>query len=83
MFVIFGVVGFILVIVFLSLWSNKKNKTGARITYGSLTMMSLMFMGLSYVAFTGYFVNQQRTGPEILKNMTDAFSKKNKVGIEP
>ena len=83
MFVIFGVVGFILVIVFLSLWSNKKNKTGARITYGSLTMMSLMCMGLSYVAFTGYFVNQQRTGPEILKNMTDAFSKKNKVGIEP
>jgi cation transport ATPase len=83
MFVIFGVVGFILVIVFLSLWSKNTNKTGARIAYGSLTMMSLMFMGLSYVAFTGYFVNEQRTGRQIIDNFKDAVRRSDRVGIAP
>lgn len=83
LFLIFGVVGFILVIVFLSLWSKNTNKTGARITYGSLTMMSLMFMGLSYVAFTGYFVNEQRTGPEMFDKLKDALRRNERVGIAP
>jgi len=83
MFLIFGVLGFILVIVFLSLWSKNTNKTGARIAYGSLTMMSLMFMALSYVAFTGYFVNEQRTAPEMVQNFKDAVRRNARVAIAP
>jgi hypothetical protein len=54
---LFGFIGFLLFLIFIWLLSAKSNTTSLNITYSSLTIMSLMFIVLSYLALNEYFVN--------------------------
>ena len=57
-YMLLGFIGFILFLIFIGLLSAKSNTTSLNITYSSLTIMSLMFIVLSYLALNKYFVTK-------------------------
>lgn len=57
-YTLLGFIGFILFLIFIGLLSAKSNTTSLNITYSSLTIMSLMFIVLSYLALNKYFVKK-------------------------
>ena len=54
-YLLLGFIGFILFLIFIGMLSAKSNTTSLNITYSSLTLMSLMFIVLSYLAQNKYF----------------------------
>lgn len=56
-YLLLGFIGFLLFLIFIGLLSAKSNTTSLNITYSSLTIMSLMFIVLSYLAQNKYFAN--------------------------
>ena len=57
-YMLLGFIGFLLFLIFIGLLSAKSNTTSLNITYSSLTIMSLMFIVLSYLALNKYFVTK-------------------------
>ena len=54
-YMLLGFIGFLLFLIFIGMLSAKSNTTSLNITYSSLTLMSLMFIVLSYLAQNKYF----------------------------
>ena len=55
-YVMLGFIGLLLFLICIGLLANKSNNTSQNITYGSLTIMSIICMALSVLASMGYFV---------------------------
>jgi len=54
-FIMLGFIGILLFLIGIGLLANKSNNTSQNITYGSLTIMSIICMAFSVLASLGYF----------------------------